>query len=104
MESSVRQSCGLGNLQRATARYQEVTQSIRDDPRLLSLLEKRRGQKGFRELQGDSLRHSLEAVLSSLVCTFATERTVCLTYWLLNECLKVLTHAHIVSFNICLNT
>lgn len=59
---------GLESLQQATEKFQEVTQSIHDDPRLLSLLGKRRGQKGFREMQGEQLRQCLSGVLSTLVC------------------------------------
>ena len=40
---------------------------MRDDARLLSLLEKRRGRKGFRELQGETLRLSLSDISATLV-------------------------------------
>ena len=58
---------GLETFQQATGRFQEVTQSIHGDPRLLSLLGKRRGQKGLREMQGEQLRKSLRTILSMLV-------------------------------------
>ena len=64
---------GLESLQLATEKFQEVTQSIHDDPRLLSLLGKRRGQKGFREMQGEQLRQCLNGVLSTLVCVCVRE-------------------------------
>ena len=41
--------------------------SIHDDPFVLSLLEKRRGQKGFRDLQGDSLRNGFDIIFKLLV-------------------------------------
>ena len=62
-----RPSYGLSDLQQATAKFQDVVQSIRDDPRLLSLLGKRRGQKGFRELQGDSLRQCFDKIQTNMV-------------------------------------
>ena len=58
---------GVTELQQATTKYQDVALSIRDDSRLLSLLGKRRGQKGFRELQGEALRQTLYTVLSKMV-------------------------------------
>ena len=65
---------GLESFQQATENFQEVTQSIHDDPRLLSLLGKRRGQKGFREMQGEQLRQCLSDILSTLVCVYACAR------------------------------
>ena len=59
---------GLSDLRLATSQIQEVIKSIQDDPRLLSLLGKRRGQKGFRELQGDSLRQCLDKINIMMVC------------------------------------
>lgn len=74
---------GLKSLQQATEKFQEVTQSIHDDPRLLSLLGKRRGQKGFREMQGEQLRQCLSDILSTLVCLCmrVRERVVMLHAW-----------------------
>ena len=60
---------GVSELQEATAKYQEVVKSVQDDPRLLSLLGKRRGQKGFRELQGDALRQCCSKIQTYLVRT-----------------------------------
>ena len=37
---------------------------------VLSLMEKRRGQKGFNALQGETLKLALEKVLTSLVSVF----------------------------------
>ena len=62
------QAYGQSDLQQATIKFQEVVKSIQDDPRLLSLLGKRRGQKGFRELQGDSLRQCFDKIQTSMVC------------------------------------
>lgn len=67
MDTTIHETEGLKELQKATVKFQEIALSIRDDPRLLSLLFKRRGQKGFRELQGDQLRHCIEEVESILV-------------------------------------
>ena len=64
---SLREELGLTNLQKATTKFQEIIRSIQEDPRLLSLMEKRRGQKGFRELQGESLRHAGNVMLKILV-------------------------------------
>lgn len=62
------QSYGLSDLQQVTSKFQEVVKSIQDDPRLLSLLGKRRGQKGFRELQGDTLRQCFDKIQTNMVC------------------------------------
>ena len=51
----------------ASESLQEVMRSIRDDPRVLSLLSKKRGQTGVRDLQGESLRASLNAAHGLLV-------------------------------------
>ena len=67
MDPQLHNVTGISELQQATTKYQEVTLSIRDDPRLLSLLGKRRGQKGFRELQGEQLRQRIQEVDSLLV-------------------------------------
>ena len=58
---------GLADLQRASIKLQDITKSIRIDPRLLSLMDKRRGQKGFRELQGEALRNTCNRILETLV-------------------------------------
>ena len=52
----------------ASESLQEVMGSIREDPRVLSLLSKKRGQTGVRDLQGESLRANLDAVHGMLVC------------------------------------
>ncbi len=62
------QGYGVTELQESTGRYQEVVKSIQDDPRLLSLLGKRRGQKGFREIQGDTLRQCCNKIQAGMVC------------------------------------
>ena len=64
--------CGLQDLQDSSTSFQEITSTIHEDPFVLSLLERRRGQKGFRDLQGDSLRLALDRVLSSLVSILKT--------------------------------
>ena len=66
------QAHGLSELQEATAKYQEIVKSIQDDPRLLSLLGKRRGQKGFRELQGDALRQCCNKIQAYMVCVYSS--------------------------------
>ncbi len=68
MDEDQYSSSGLTELQQGSSKCQEIVQSIRDDPRLLSLMGKRRGQKGFRDLQGEHLRqriHEMELVLVS---------------------------------------
>lgn len=67
LPADVMQFWGLDQLQQVTQKLQEVVQGIHGDPRCLSLLEKRRGQKGSRELQGELLRHELESAVTSLV-------------------------------------
>ena len=59
--------CGLDSLQDTSVRLQDIMSSIHDDPFVLSLLEKRRGQKGFRDLQGESLRNGLDIIFKLLV-------------------------------------
>ena len=61
------EACAVDQLQIVTKQFQEIINSITDDPRALSLLAKKRGQKGFREIQGDSLRTSLDSIYKSLV-------------------------------------
>ena len=58
---------GLEELQSCSVRFQEVMISIHEDPFVFSLLERRRGQKGFRDLQGDTLQQTLENVNYLLV-------------------------------------
>ncbi len=67
MESPLQKAVGLIEMQKASSKFQEITESIRVDPRLLSLLEKRRGQKGFREMQGEALRKLCGTILAILV-------------------------------------
>ena len=70
MSPGVREGeCGeeVERLQQATGRLREVMRSVQDDPLALSLLGKRRGQKGFKELQGDTLRLNLRGTLALLV-------------------------------------
>ena len=62
-----RQTVGLSSLQKAGAKFQEIAMSIRDDSRLLSLVEKRRGQKGLRELQGETLILACNSILALMV-------------------------------------
>lgn len=57
----------LTQLQVATKSLQEVMKGIQDDPSSLSLLEKRKWQKGFRDLQGDKLSTVLKDVIQILV-------------------------------------
>ena len=70
------EACAVDQLQIVTKQFQEIINSITDDPRALSLLGKKRGQKGFREIQGDSLRTSLDSVYKSLVSELMSERVV----------------------------
>ena len=67
IDPSQLQAYGVTELQETTAKYQEMVKSIQDDPRLLSLLRKRRGQKGFRELQGDALRQCCNKIQAYMV-------------------------------------
>ncbi len=62
-------SAGLDQLQSCSVEFQEIMNSIHEDPFVFSLLERRRGQKGFRDLQGDSLQQGLETILEILVRT-----------------------------------
>ena len=63
----LRKTVGLEELKSASSKFQEITTSIRDDPRLLSLVDKRRGQKGMRELQGETLRMACNSILDTMV-------------------------------------
>ena len=67
LKPPLRKEAGLSDLQRASDKFQEITVSIRDDPRLLSLVEKRRGQKGLREIQGEVLRIACDSILANMV-------------------------------------
>lgn len=67
MKDDVKVSCGVSQFLEATTTFQEVVEGIVGDPQPLSLLQKRRGEKGSRELQGDLLRQALEEVIALLV-------------------------------------
>lgn len=67
VQPHLHEEIGLVDLQKAGAKFQEIAVSIRDDPRLLSLVEKRRGQKGLRELQGETLRLACNSILRMMV-------------------------------------
>lgn len=67
IQESYRKESIMEHLQKASAKFQDITMSIHDDPRLLSLVDKRRGQKGFRELQGESLRLACNSVFIIMV-------------------------------------
>lgn len=67
LKDDVKVSCGVSQFLEATTTFQEVVEGIVGDPRPLSLLQKRRGEKGSRELQGDLLRQALEEVIALLV-------------------------------------
>ena len=76
-------SAGLDQLQSCSVEFQEIMNSIHEDPFVFSLLERRRGQKGFRDLQGDSLQQGLETILEILVRThvlYSTCNSVCDRY------------------------
>ena len=59
----------------ASESLQEIMRSIREDPRVLSLLSKKRGQTGVRDLQGESLRANLDALHGMLVCWFVVMKS-----------------------------
>ena len=67
VDSSLYENLGLVNLQTAVSKFQEITEGMRDDRRLSSLIQKRRGQKGFREIQGEALRQTCDTILIDLV-------------------------------------
>ena len=77
MSDQLRKDFGLELLQEASQKYQDVMQSILNDSQVLSLLERKSGQKGFGGLTGDSLRQTLQnaAVLlvSSLINNSKTQ-------------------------------
>lgn len=74
IDVELHEACAVDQLQIVTKQFQEIMNSITDDPRALSLLGKKRGQKGFREIQGDSLRTSLDSVYRSLVSEWSIEQ------------------------------
>ena len=73
----------LVELQECSASFQDIMEGIQEDPCVLSLLERRKGQRGFRDLQGDSLRSALVKILTKLVrhdcstctCMYSTRNT-----------------------------
>lgn len=67
IDVELHEACAVDQLQSVTKQFQEIIDSITDDPRALSLLGKKRGQKGFREIQGESLRNNLDSVYKSMV-------------------------------------
>ncbi len=71
---------GLDELQSCSVKFQEIMNSIHDDPFVFSLLERRRGQKGFRDLQGDSLQQGLENVFNLLVRNTHSLTLLAVTY------------------------
>lgn len=50
--------------------FQEIMKAIVADPKVLSILNKRKGQKGWRELQGDNLKDVLLSVIQTEVTIF----------------------------------
>ena len=46
---------------------QEIMKAVVADPKVMSVLEKRKGQKGHRELQGDVLRELLLSLIIAQV-------------------------------------
>ena len=62
-----RRASGLEDLRTAGTHFKEIMLSIRDDPRVFSLLSKSRGQKGFRELQGHALGNKIRTILNCMV-------------------------------------
>lgn len=46
---------------------QDFMASVSRDPKLLSVLSKKRGEKGYRELQGENLRSMLFSLLKEEV-------------------------------------
>lgn len=74
IQPHLHKAVNLSNLQKAGTQFQDITKSIRIDPRLLSLMEKRRGQKGFRELQGEALRNLCNTISELLVSITTTEK------------------------------
>ena len=82
----------LEELQQSSALFGGIMQDIREDPCVLSLLERRKGQRGFRDLQGDSLRNTLEKILSKLV------RFACIYIQCTYIHTYTYTHVHIIVF------
>ena len=46
---------------------QDIMKAVANDPKVLSILSKRKGQKGWRELQGDVLRDNLMQLIKHQV-------------------------------------
>ena len=67
MSEQLRHDSGLELLQNASRKYQDIMQSISNDSHVLSLLERKSGQKGFGGLAGDSLRQTLQNAAVLLV-------------------------------------
>ena len=53
---------------------QDIMKAVANDPKVLSILSKRKGQKGWRELQGDVLSDNLMQLIKQQVsnCFFST--------------------------------
>ncbi|XP_071803571.1 dynein heavy chain domain-containing protein 1-like isoform X3 [Asterias amurensis] len=49
----------------ADLKYQDIMKAVVTDPKVMSVLEKRKGQKGYREIQGDVLRELLASLIST---------------------------------------
>lgn len=60
-------SIDLSALKSATTKIQEVVGGVYSDTHVLSLVQKQHGQRGVRELQGNSLRKALYALQQDLV-------------------------------------
>lgn len=72
MSDQLRQDSGLELLQEASRKYQDIMQSISNDSQVLSLLERKSGQKGFGGLAGDALRQTLQNAAVLLVSSVVT--------------------------------
>ncbi|XP_022079964.1 dynein heavy chain domain-containing protein 1-like [Acanthaster planci] len=64
-DENLRQECqNLANLfEGVDMKYQEIMKAVVADPKVLSILEKLKSQKGHRELQGDTLRELLSSLI-----------------------------------------
>ena len=69
MSEQLRHDSGLELLQEASRKYLDIMQSISNDCQVLSLLERKSGQKGFGGLTGDALRQTLQNAAVLLVST-----------------------------------
>ena len=67
IEEDSRDDLGLASLQEATTKFQEVVRSIREEPQVFFLVVKKKGRKGFRELQGETLRRACKSILNTIV-------------------------------------